>query len=41
MLFLAVAFVATALEAGVVFGDPSGTLDPTTDGVLADANILK
>jgi hypothetical protein len=40
MLFLAVAFVATALEAGVVFGNPDGTLDPTTDGVLAHANIL-
>jgi hypothetical protein len=40
MLFLAVALVATANEAGVVFGDPSGTLDPTIDGVLAQANIL-
>ena len=40
ILFLAVAFVATALEAGVVFGDPGGTLDPTIDGVLAQANIL-
>ena len=40
MLFLAVAFVSSANEAGVVFGDPSGTLDPTVDGVLAKANIL-
>ena len=40
ILFLAVAFVSIANEAGVVFGDPSGTLDPTIDGVLAQANIL-
>jgi hypothetical protein len=40
MLYVAVALVATALEAGVVFGAPDGTLDPTTDGVLAHANIL-
>jgi hypothetical protein len=40
MLYVAVALVSTALEAGVVFGAPDGTLDPTTDGVLAHANIL-
>lgn len=40
MLFVAVTLVATAHEAGVVFGAPDGTLDPTTDGVLAQANIL-
>lgn len=40
MLYVAVALVATAHEAGVVFGAPDGTLDPTTDGVLAHANIL-
>jgi hypothetical protein len=40
MLYVGVALVATALEAGVVFGAPDGTLDPTTDGVLAHANIL-
>jgi hypothetical protein len=40
MLFVAVALVAVSLEAGVVFGAPDGTLDPTIDGPLADANIL-
>lgn len=40
MLFVAVALVATALEAGVVFGIPDGTVDPTIDGPLAHANIL-
>lgn len=40
ILFVALALVATALEAGVVFGAPDGTLDPTTDGVLAHASIL-
>lgn len=38
--FVGVALVATALEAGVVFGAPDGTLDPTVDGPLANANIL-
>lgn len=40
MLFVAVALVAIALEAGVVFGTPDGTVDPTIDGPLANANIL-
>jgi hypothetical protein len=40
MLFVAVALVAVALEAGVVFGTPDGTVDPTIDGPLANANIL-
>ncbi len=40
MLFVAVALVAISLEAGVVFGAPDGTLDPTTDGPLAHGNIL-
>jgi hypothetical protein len=40
MLFVAVALVAVSLEAGVVFGAPDGTVDPTIDGPLADANIL-
>jgi hypothetical protein len=40
MLFVAIALVATAFEAGVVSGAPDGALDPTTDGVLADANVL-
>jgi hypothetical protein len=33
-------FGTPAFEAGVVFGHPQGTLDPTTDGPLADANVL-
>lgn len=40
LLFLAVALVAVSLEAGVVFGAPDGSLDPTTHGPLADGNIL-
>src|SRR6185436_8515067 len=40
LLFLAVALVAVSLEAGVVFGAPDGSLDPTIDGPLADGNIL-
>lgn len=40
MLFVAVVLVTTALEAGVVFGTPDGTVDPTIFGPLADANIL-
>ncbi len=40
LLFVAVSLVAISLEAGVVFGAPDGTLDPTTDGPLAHANIL-
>lgn len=40
MLFVAVALVAISFEAGVVFGAPDGTVDPTTDGPLALGNIL-
>lgn len=39
-LFVGIVLVATAFEAGVVFGQPDGTLDPTTDGPLAHANVL-
>ena len=39
-LFVGIVLVATALETGVVFGAPTGTLDPTTDGPLADALVL-
>jgi len=40
LLFVGVTLVAISLEAGVVFGAPDGTLDPTIDGPLAEANIL-
>jgi hypothetical protein len=40
MLFVAVTLVAISFEAGVVFGAPDGTVDPTTDGPLAHGNIL-
>jgi cbb3-type cytochrome oxidase subunit 3 len=40
MLSVGVSLIAVAHEAGVVFGAPDGTLDPTTDGPLAEANIL-
>jgi hypothetical protein len=40
LLFVAIALVAVSLEAGVVFGAPDGTLDPTIDGPLAEGNIL-
>ncbi len=39
-LFVAVSLIAISLEAGVVFGTPDGTVDPTTDGPLAEGNIL-
>jgi hypothetical protein len=39
-VFVGVSLIAIAHEAGVVFGDPTGTLDPTTDGPLADALVL-
>jgi hypothetical protein len=39
-LFVGIVLVSTAFEAGVVFGHPQGTLDPTIDGSLADANVL-
>jgi hypothetical protein len=38
--FVAVALVSVALEAGVVFGTPDGSVDPTTDGPLAHGNML-
>jgi hypothetical protein len=40
LLFVGIALVAVSLEAGVVFGAPDGTLDPTIDGPLAEGNIL-
>jgi hypothetical protein len=40
LLFVGVTLVAISLEAGVVFGAPDGTLDPTIHGPLADGNIL-
>jgi hypothetical protein len=40
MLFTAMALVGVSLETGTVFGAPDGTLDPTVDGLLADANVL-
>lgn len=40
MIFVGIVLISTALETGVVFGHPDGTLDPTTDGPLADALIL-
>jgi hypothetical protein len=40
LLFIAVGFVALSNEAGVAFGAPDGSMDPTTDGPLAAANIL-
>lgn len=40
MLFIGVSLISIANKAGMVFGAPDGTLDPTTDGPLAEANIL-
>lgn len=40
LLYIAVGMVATAHETGVVYGSSGRLLDPTTDGPLADANIL-
>jgi hypothetical protein len=40
LLFVGVTLVAISLEAGVVFGSPNGTVDPTIDGPLAEGNIL-
>jgi hypothetical protein len=40
LLILGLTLVATSLEAGVVFGTPDGTVDPTIDGPLAHGNIL-
>jgi hypothetical protein len=39
-IFIAITLVTTSLEAGVVFGAPDGSLDPTIDGPLAQANML-
>lgn len=39
-IFLGIVFVTISLEAGVVFGSPDGSLDPTIDGPLAHANML-
>jgi hypothetical protein len=39
-IFIALSFVATSLETGVVFGAPGSGLDPTIDGPLAHANML-
>jgi hypothetical protein len=38
--YVAVVLVAVSLEAGAVYARPDGTVDPTTDGVLAYANVL-
>ena len=40
MVWAAINLVKISLETGVVLGAPDGTLDPTTDGPLAHANIL-
>lgn len=40
LIFVAVALVSISLEAGVVFGARGALVDPTTDGPLAEANIL-
>lgn len=40
LLFIGIGLVALSHEAGVVFGAPDGSMDPTTDGPLAAANIL-
>jgi hypothetical protein len=40
LLFIGIGLVALSNEAGVAFSAPDGSLDPTTDGPLAAANIL-
>ena len=40
ILFVGMGLIAMANEAGVAFGAPDGSMDPTTDGPLAAANIL-
>jgi hypothetical protein len=40
MVYAAINLVKVSLETGVVLGAPDGTLDPTTDGPVAHANIL-
>ena len=39
-IFIAITLVTASLEAGVVFGTPDGSLDPTIDGPLAHASML-
>jgi len=40
VLFIGIGLIALSNEAGVAFGAPDGSMDPTTDGPLAAANIL-
>jgi len=40
LLFIGIGLVALSNEAGVAFSAPDGSMDPTTDGPLAAANIL-
>jgi hypothetical protein len=40
LLFVGIGLVALSNEAGVAFGTPNGSVDPTLDGPLAMANIL-
>lgn len=40
LILTAIILVTVSLEAGVVFGAPDGSLDPTIDGPLAEANML-
>jgi len=40
ILYVGMGLIALANEAGVAFGAPDGSMDPTTDGPLAAANIL-
>ena len=40
LVLATVTLIAISLEAGVIFGAPDGTLDPTIDGPLAEGNIL-
>ncbi len=40
LLYLGIVLIAAAMETGVVFLTPDGSVDPTTDGPLAAANVL-
>lgn len=40
LLFLGITLVTVAMETGVVYFTPDGSVDPTTDGPLAAANVL-
>jgi hypothetical protein len=40
LIFITVTLIATSLEAGVVFGHPDGTIDPTFEGPLAEGSVL-